>query len=375
LNIFLVSYEVFERPAKIAMALKRVGHDVTLIHCMDTLHGVVENNTFLKSCFSRTIKIEDSSRIEELITSFNIKFVHIFSKFTDPLALYFVNRPGIKTIFDYKDVFEGLITHNYTSEVYSQQEYLIFNSDYLCNRDFQILNFEKFKGKKVSKKIYYPDLVWSNQPMINKIDQVKVVNFNRIKLVLIGNFVLERQNPEHAGNGYFYIVKSLLEQGFEVNIYPANPHTYNQQFYSDFLELANNNQNLLLHNYVSQIRLQEELFNYDFGLHLQQSLLFDNLGIGHIPEIINTSNPSRIMDYIGSGIPIIYNEEYRFIGRFNYRYGIGIPITKDDFFNLADVLKKRYCKKAKPRQIANAAYYLNSNRWINKLIKIYQKFS
>jgi len=362
MNFFLASLTIYERPAKIALALKNSGHNVILIYCVEP------KDSFLKNCFSQCFKIENSEQIDSLINQFKIKLIHIFSTFSDPLALYLVNNKKIKTIYDYKDIFEGLLKLPYEKEYYQQQQFLIENASYVCHRDFQIYDYIKYKNLKNIRKFYYPDLVWSNSPIIKKIKPIKRSRTLDSKLVLIGNFVIESLEPKWSGHGNIHNIRKLLSFGCQVSVYSNALFEGRSQ---EYLALASEYPKFKVHPEVGISELHAQLYDYDFGIFLTQGLHFSGLDMYVNSSHFMNSIPTRIMDYIGSGLPIIYSDQWRQINILNRIYKFGLPINNLEDFGLK-MSELNYTEISR-NVIFAATYGLQSDRWISKLIDKYMK--
>lgn len=365
MNIYIASFNLYERPAKIGLSLRMAGHNVFLLYCNEP------NDSYFKNCFSECYRIENSAQIDELIKKLNISLVHIFSTFTDQLALYLIGIKKVKTIYDYKDIFEGLLKLKYEKEYYLQQQFLIENANYVCNRDFQINDYQRYKSIKNIKKFYYPDLVWPNQPEIKKKHQIVNNATDKIKLVIIGNIGIEKLEPQWPGVGSYYIISTLIKQGFEIHMYSTSPHQKNEEIFSDYLGLAKSNKNFVIHEPKSVMMLHEELFNYDYGLLLPQALYFDNMDSYVEESLYRSSMPARVMDYIGAGLPVLYSDSMRQINILDSFYQIGISVSRENFSHLHSHLKAIDVVELKKKALYAAVYSLNSKRWIEKLVSFY----
>jgi len=365
MNLFIASHTVFERPAKIANALKKAGHNVILLYCNEPA------DSYLKTCFTECYRVENIGQVDDLIQKYGIKLIHIFSTFTDPLALYLIGGKKVKTIYDYKDIFEGLLSLNFDNEYYRQQEFLITQSDYVCFRDFQLHDYLKLKKLDIKNKFYYPDLVWSNQPAINKINQIKKFNKNEIHLVTVGNYSIEKLNPEQSGNGCLLTIKSLLDQGFFVHFYPTNPAFKDKEIVSDYLDLVKSNSKFTIHPVVNISDLHDELYLYDFAFHLFQGYYFNDCKTYLNDSLFRSSVATRIMDYIGANLPIIYSKNWQQINMLNKKYKFGLSIDKKDFQNLNNIISNIDVHEMRRNLLSTSVYYLNSNRWIDKILKKY----
>lgn len=361
MNIYFASAYIYERPAKIAKALQLAGHSVFLFHLHDT------NDAELKECFNYIFRASSSTEIDLLIERLGIKFIHIFSKDHDPLAMYLVSAKKCITIYDYKDIFEELIEIKYPETTYKNQEFLIMNSDYIIHRDFQIKPYLKIKKTITINSFYYPDLVWPNN------NPYFLPYFEPIKLVLIGNFTIEKIAPQWAGLGYIKIFKSLLDQNFSIDVYPTCPDAYDKESFSEYIELSNSNKNFTIHNALPIKELNEELKKYHFGLVLTQAQHFENLNMYVKKILLRVGNATRCMDYIGAGLPIIFTQDLKQISIINKKYQIGIGLTGSDLFNLKEKINLHDYRNLRNSVIKISKLQLNSMYWVNKLISFYSE--
>lgn len=368
-TIFIASYVIFERPAKIALSLKLLGYNVILLYCKNSS----TTDTYFKDCFSTIIKINNSNQLHNLIKHHKVKFIHVFSLCTDPLALNLVKNKSISIIYDYKDIFEGLINIPSTKYIHKNQEYLIRNSDYICNRDLQIIDYQRIKGLTNLNKYFYPDLVWPNTNLENNEIEDNFIK-EPIKLVLIGNFIIEKLQPEWSGQGYLHIFEILIRQGFEIHLYATNSNSKSKYDFSDYINLSIQTKKLIIHDQLEINKLNCDLIKYDFGILLPQFLhtKYTNRYVGDTH--LRTTIPTRIMDYIGAGLPILFSSEWRILSLVNKYHPIGIPVPSGTIDGLYESVSNCDYKMLKKSVNKNARYIFNSRLRIHKLLKLYKKF-
>ena len=366
MNIFFASAEIMERPAKIASALRSQGHNVFLMYLSEPA------DSSLKHCFDNTCKVANTVDVDFIIEKLNVNFIHIFSRDHDPLAMYIVSSKKCKSIYDYKDIFEGLVNIPFPKTTYANQEYLITNSDYICNRDFQINIYQKKKGLKNLKKLYYPDLVWDSQPRVVDLNLNAKNNLYPIKLVLIGNFTIEKVNPEWSGCGFIKILETLLAQDFDVSIYPNSPESADENFFSDYIALSKKYSNFHIMTPIPPDALHQELAKYDYGLQLMQAHHFRDAKKYTEDSVERSATATRCMDYLGAGLPIIYSSCFRLTNLINTRYQIGVCVDGSGLNNLKNILDNVNYSNLKRNVILCSIYTLNSRRWVGKLIKFYK---
>lgn len=366
MNIFFASAEILERPAKIASALRSQGHNVFLMYLAEP------TDISLKDCFDYAFKVTNTVDVDFIIEKFNVNFIHIFSRDHDPLAMYIASTKKCKSIYDCKDIFEGLVKITFPKTTYENQEFLITNSDYICNRDFQINIYQRKKGLKNLKKIYYPDLVWDSQPRAVNLNFNKKSDLYPIKLVLIGNFTIEKVTPEWSGCGFIKILEILLIQDFDVSIYPNSPDAADEALFSDYIALSKKYSNFHIMAPISPDALHLQLTKYDYGLQLMQAFHFKDTKKYTEDSVERAATASRCMDYLGAGLPIIYSSCFRLTNLINTRYQIGVCVDETGLNNLRNILNNVNYSNLKRNAILCSIYTLNSKRWIAKLIKFYK---
>lgn len=367
-NIIFIADFPWERPAKIATALRNRGISVLLIY-------VTEPNNFdPREYFEYTIKADTAEEAVTIAHRLRPGLIHLFSYGADKISYYlFRNRVG-KIIYDYKDCFENVISPPSHDAWHTVQRQSVELADGLCCRDLQLWNYCKVNNiRPKGKRMLFLDYCWgqSEGAVSNRSD-------GEVHTVLAGNFTVEKMTPVSTDSGYIHTARALTGQGVHVHIYPRWHYQYitDRDQMSDYLELAEKSPYFHIHESVPMSEFTKELSQYDFGLGIFQGALFHEIGIhscqnGHEKHGMAT----RWFDYLEAGLDILASPELNFMYRVMRNAGVAVPATPELFLknDVKAVLAKRM-KEYKQLRINAARHKLDINKNIDRLIGFYQTF-
>lgn len=367
-NIVFISEFPWERPAKIASALRNKGISVLLIY-------VFEPNNFDPSeYFEFTIKANSPEEAVDIAHRLRPTLIHLFSYGADQTSFHlFKKRPG-KIIYDYKDCFENLISPPSADIWYQVQRDSIEMADGLCCRDMQLWNYCKVNNVRPrGKRMLFLDYCWGNSK-----NAVSKRGDGEVHTVLAGNFTIEKIQPGSTDTGAIHIARAITNQGVHLHIYPRWHFKYvteiNQM--SDYVELAQNSPYFHIHEPVPMGNFTAELSQYDYGLGIIQGALFKEIGIHSTKNRHERYGmATRWYDYLEAGLDILASEELHFMYRVMRNSGVAVPARPEYFLNndLKATLLRRN-GEYKQLRINAAREKLSIHNNIHKLIDFYRSF-
>ncbi len=130
-------------------------------------------------------------------------------------------------------------------------------------------------------------------------------------LVFIGGM----GNSEWGDNNYKVFERLLKEKNIFLHVYSHS---------SEILKNLQHNENLLVHDYVTEhSKLIEEISKYDFGIILSSPSQYDYLQL-------KMSSGMRFYDYLTAGLPIIIDDKHDSMANMaiNNNFGIVIPLDQ-----------------------------------------------
>jgi hypothetical protein len=365
-RIVFVAETPWERPLKIARALKAKGISVLLIYF------TAPNNCDPQEYVDFAIKVDDPKDVVGLVKKISPDIVHIFSYWVDQLAYNIAKAKLCKTIYDYKDCYENVLPVATDREAnHWALRGLLSKVDAVCCRDLQFWHFVRVnRYQPIWKQLLFLDYCWGDEPVIK---QRK--GKDEVHTVIAGHIYIEKKNPDGADCGYLHTARALVSQGVHVHLYPRWHFDYlkDNDDLSDYVELESQSPYFHMHEPVSMSNFVAELSQYDYGLGVLQGALFKDIGIrsllnGHERYGI----PSRWYDYVEAGLDNLISPEMRFGYRVLRNSGAAYPVTPSLF--TGNQTKRLLLERLHdaPQRIENARKKLSINNNIHKLVTFYK---
>jgi hypothetical protein len=196
----------------------------------------------------------------------------------------------------------------------------------------------------------------------------------RRDIVFIGNFSLEKLNPEQGGHGQLLVVKTLLSQKFSYTIYEKQTSARSVDDFSEYLDLQNSHSKFHFHSTIPRRALSKALKEFGWG-----SLLFP---LFHYPDCSEKTFcrmpwvgiSGRLSDYFGAGLPILSSSPNREVDDLIECHGVGVQVKNDDLFHLGEIVDSMDYVRLRRNVIDFAHFYLNPKKWGFKLLKSYEEF-
>lgn len=368
-SIIFVCYNLHERPAKVAAALNLLGEKPILITISPALYSGWQ------SFFSQHL-VTTIDKISDVIRSFDNPVVHHFTKNVDGLTLELLIKE-ISFIYDYKDIFPGAVKGlEESSELQAQMSILdamIAREIRFSYKDGQFDRYLKFRGIEPSKKGFYlPDMVWPNSPITSGSPQIGHPE-KCLRVAFIGNWSIEKIEPEHAGFGILGVIKSIVKQGLSFDLFPFR-HDYADQDrdkMQDYLSLSSEFPSFRIRQRVEADSLPGALHESGWGSFITSRYHFKELqDLGYMFEP-QYGLPGRISDYLGAGLPILVDEEVPEPNLWIKAYGIGLSVPRGGIHRLRESIENSDYAKL----IRNIEFFckekLDPKTWANKLLNLY----
>jgi hypothetical protein len=327
-TIIFASHELYERPAKIAEKLRSAGYKIFL------LYGIAPDPNLL-DFFDFNAKVSDANELVFLTNKLNPKFVHIFSKSVDLFTQVF-QLLNIRYIYDYKDLFEGLMKGQLNPDFLAAQRNVIKAALAITFRDSQFHHYlQRNELRYAGMTLHVPD-----QVLIPKNHLEKNKNKSRHKLCFSGYFTIESNEPHFAGLGQLEIIKAVLAQGFEYHMYGVRNDIpdKNNHILDDYINIQRAHPSFTLHD---KLPLQDyiiELPQYSFGIFLLPIFHIDSLSENHYLVLPACGFAARLTDFISAGLPLIVEREINDAARFVEDNGVGIVLAKGELPSLREIV-------------------------------------
>jgi hypothetical protein len=326
--IFFAAFDLYERPAKIAEKLRRAGYKIFLLY-------TVARDPSLLDFFDFNAKVSDANELAFLTNKLNPKFVHIFSKSVDLFTQVF-HLLNIRYIYDYKDLFEGLIRGQLSPDFLAAQRNAIKAALAITFRDSQFHHYlHRNNLSYAGMTMHVPDLVLFTNNHFQKIK-----NKSRNKLCFSGYFTIESNEPHFAGLGQLEIIKAVLAQGFEYHMYGVRNDIpdKNNHILDDYINIQRAHPSFTLHETLPLQDYMIELQQYSFGIHLLPIFHVDSLSDKHYLILPACGFAARLNDFISAGLPLIVERENTDAARFVEDNGVGIVLAKGELPSLRELV-------------------------------------
>ena len=307
-------------------------------------------NYDLKDYFDTTHQYKYSWQALLKAQKLNPLIFHVFTLwYYETVYLFVKYKPG-KIIVDTNDTIVGTASADFIDESIwlhesvKMEKYVLENAHGICCRDLQVQNANRTGNyQRVKNTIYFPEYLW----------QKKVLDTNSYPtpkkephIVLIGHFGNKAMGDEKEA-GYLDIIRILTGQGIHFHIYPH--WFYNNKVYfrdgvetifSEYFEMETSNPYFHIHATVPMEEVVQEISQYDFGIHVLRSVLFDEPYERYTTEAMKICTSARISDYLEAGLPVIGT-----IGSYMYRlllrYNAIVGITKTNIIDFKPLLLEK----------------------------------
>ena len=164
-------------------------------------------------------------------------------------------------------------------------------------------------------------------------------NNDKIRLVYIGGLIPRNDNHPHEMFpewGHAEAWKSLLDQGFAIDIYSSLFRSLGEQGLEHLHELAAKHPEFRLLPGIPQDKLAQTIGQYDFGLILadmdtESSWCTDRLfayGVG-----------TKLFSYLEAGLPVIVNSEYKYMKDILENDGMGFGLASSEIVDASNKIR------------------------------------
>lgn len=133
---------------------------------------------------------------------------------------------------------------------------------------------------------------------------------------------------------FLEIVKIITSQ--KIHLHSYGPCT-NKNDDPILIKESKKNKYYHFHNKVSPYDLNKEMSKYNFGIFPE---FWNSKQVTSNPGIVKTEIPTKMMNYIESGIPIITSEQNEGMIDTIEKFGIGLKINLEDLRKLKQIMKK-----------------------------------
>ena len=367
------------RIPKMSYGLRSAGWETVLL-CQDT------SGSDMTPFFDEVKLYKNDYQAFALATSYSPSVYHVFSSWSENIAVEMVKHKPGKIVYECYDVAEGIRTGE---KDVGPQRYCIENADGLCCRDLRLRWMRRFAGYKLpSRLILFMDHCWDSPNDV----EIKDPESDGIHLVLCGSFSVEKLGQTDCC--FLSIAELLADQGIHLHIYPSplqllveNPDLQlscgptpieklidSPQFeyvFSDYIELARRTPFFHIHRPMPAELLQNELRRYHAGITICEALTYGDSLHRYTPEQLRYCGSARLFDYLDAELPIILNKAYSFQYLILSRFKVAIDGTPQLLANAAELLKPLLSPEFKARaQQARSAYGVRNQ--IPRLITFYE---
>lgn len=368
-TLVFVAENVWERPAKLALGLRSLGYPCLLLH--------IEKLPFeAKNFFNYSIQCGSPSELLEIAVRIKPDIIHLFSYGTDLTSMAIMQlirqHIDVKVVFDYKDMFENVLSYPQDESRWMQQRYLVEHADGLCCRDRQLENYLRVNNMRTSaRQFVFPDYCYNYDFEL----QAKHSAMHEVHVVQIGTFIPEDAFPQFSSHGYYLIAQAFCNQGVHFHLYPSKyvKNVFDQQGGSIYIELAKQNSYFHLHDPVPLEQLIHEISRYDFGLMLLQGNLFGIPENFVLNEQFKFGLATRIFDYLEAGLDVLVDPIFEFNAEMMNRHQFGHEI--DSAFisdNLLDKLLGLKNDEKNHERARIAKKELSVARYVHQLADFYE---
>lgn len=368
--ITFVSYYLYDRPARIAAALNRIGLRPRLYLC-SKLHDHRWERYFSSITY---INAQDSGHI----LSADLKGpIHLFCMSVDILTVELL-KARIPFFYDYKDVFPG--NTNYQDDSISMQQQVLINLEYsgaaITYKDGQYNNFVSTLGlRRQAQTFFLPDFVWPSS--YDALGDYLPHNIkSELKTVFIGNWTIERIEPENAGMGILPIIQSLLSQNIAFTLYPFRHDQADRdpEKMSDYISLANKNALFKIENRVTSNLLTDLIRSQSWGLFLTSRFHFTELRDKTYMRAPQAGIPGRFSDYFGAQLPVVVDSGFTECKRLVEDFGLGIVLEPGELESLRAKFSTIDRKLLQDNVRDYVECHLNPIKWAQRLMNYYGEY-
>lgn len=367
-GILFVADRPQERFLKISYALKKSGV---------ATYGVFRVNTDshdLERYFDFYRFEPDTREIAKIVSRHPSDFIHLHSMLFDVTCLAVVNSGFKKIVYDPKDIFIGASASIFPDDVIRGHHYLLERSHGLLMRDLTAIWARKQGLKLAKNRIFFLDYCWSRDLLPSSV--ARVDRGQPVHLIFVGYFNSEISYPRYAGTGMIHISRSLIEQGFEVSIYPSSP--VQKQDLSEYKTLSQLSEKFHLEPSLSPFELMKRMNSTvnAVGAEFVQSYEFPD----KVPEPFfgadsgydRVAMPSRLFSYFGAGIPVAWTAARPIASRFALRHKSGVAIPRGGLSTLSEYLHHDELLRLRPTVFQSSRMNLNVDTYIDRLIRFYR---
>ncbi|MDR3425551.1 MAG: hypothetical protein P4M13_10860 [Alphaproteobacteria bacterium] len=361
-QIIMVCETFRARALKIARALKKAGKDVIFLYQN-------EPNFLITDIGFHAVPYKDAWDALRLATTFRPAAFHVFSSAIDLTAIVFVRgKPG-PVIFDYQDIFPGLVPGNaWNSRGYigDWQTQALNESDGVCCQDLQYRAAARINKWEPNKNmIWFPHYVEESlRPHPRPQDDA-------LRLISTGYI----QDPEGTLKKVEGIFRPLVEAGINIDIFvtPDKRHltqTQVEDAHRNLLDLSNTRTQVKVHTCVPPDILQERQRDYDCGLILNVDPEIKGAPPYYTQHYFSAGLSGRVADFLTSGLVVLGTPELkmsRFIAR---RYGYWLD-TQDVLAPGGIERLKEVVRRSKTVSSIPPSFFIDHH--IHRLIRFYER--
>ena len=362
-NQIVMVCETFRaRALKIARALKKAGKEVILLYQN-------EPNFSIADIGFRALPYKDAWDALRLATTYRPVAFHVFSSAIDLTTVVFVRgKPG-PVIFDYQDIFPGLIPGNVWNScgyVGDWQTQALNKSDGVCCQDLQYRAAARInKWERNKHTIWFPHYVqesWRPHPRPGD-DALRLISTGYI------------HDPGGTLKKVEGIFRPLVEAGINIDIFvtPDKRHLTQAQLedaHRNLLDLSNTRTQVKVHTCIPPDVLLERQRDYDCGLILNVDPEKEGVPPYYTQHYFGAGLSGRVADYLTSGLVVLGTPELkmsRFIAR---RYGYWLD-TQDVLAPGGIERLKEVVRRSKTVSPMLPSFFIDQH--IHRLIRFYER--
>ena len=379
-NIVFMENKLTPSAYKMAVALKRTGKYHTTLVCLSELDQKLSRGVFDK-IISLDFKIVPSFvGIYKLFKMFFKKDTYRFFRKLKNLKPYVVQvrGPSLECVF-FLYLFRRSPRIFYLQDIWSY-----YSKKLSFKKNSGGMQFFNALSEKISIKISDGVLNRSGENSLSyKKPRIKVPVLDFLPFCITEwNIPLKRESSEknqkkelhlvYAGTvwdeweghvSFPLMIDKIIAQGINLHLYPSN--VLSQNLKNKLKKTSKENKFFHLHERADPDKINKEISNYDYALHLD----FYDYSINPLWYITGMS--AKIFGYMEAGLPIIINKDFKNMCSIIEKNKIGFGITYKDLDNLKEKIHSHKYPSAHDFLMVRKKYDIDLN--LDKLEKFYDK--
>ncbi len=361
-QIVLVSESLRTRLLSLARGLTKAGLEVVLLYRNEpnfSLAGICSSAVRFTDCWDALAK---AAAMQPLV-------FHLSSSFIDSTMVLFTRyKPG-PVIFDYQDIFPGLIpgnTFNSKGFMGKWQTEVLTDADGLCCQDLQYRAAARINGWRRNRNViwfpHYPEDY--HLPVERPGDKT-------LRMVSTGYI----EDPDGTLSMAETFFGSLVKAGIALDIYPhpskalLSPEK-REAYFNSLLAMGTDKTPVILRDFVDPDTLIERERNSDIGTILRTSTLKDGEEPFYSKAYLDNGLSGRVCEFLRAGIVILGMSDLRMSRFISRRYGRQMDVDGPLSTQQTQELHKLVAASKKTSKI-KSSFILSTN--IPRLIVFYEK--